>query len=187
MKKIISFLLVISMFLCVFASCSKTDNSNSQNQTESTTNPNTEIITIVSRNNQEPLEIVYNKFILSATEAYSSEVRFCVSAYTASSVYKAWQENVNKKFSVLFVSGVTAKEDYSATLGDGSIVTKFSELEKCILGNGKMVFYYDEFWYEEFTTRYYYYENNGDLIKFTFKEQISDESISFILSLFEFK
>ena len=33
-------------------------------------------------------------------------------------------------------------EDYKATLGDASVVIKFTELEKCILGDGKMVFYF---------------------------------------------
>jgi hypothetical protein len=98
-----------------------------------------------------------------------------------------WGENASRNFSVAFISDITATEDYKATLGDASVVIKFTELEKCILGDGKMVFYFDESWYDEFKTRYYYYEKDGDLIKFTFKEQISDEHISFILSLFEFK
>ncbi len=191
MKKILSFLLVVSMFVGTFASCSNGDNKNiSPTETESTTNSNTESVTIVSRNNQEPLEIIYDIQILSVGDTYSSEVRFWVSDAIdedGSSHSKLWRENASRNFSVAFISDITAKEDYNASLGDASVVIKFSELEKCILGNGNMVFYYDEFWYDEFKTRYCYYEKDGDLIKFTFKEQISDEHLSFILGLFEFE
>lgn len=191
MKKIISFLLVVFMLVCTFASCSKGENeNNSPTETESTTNPKTETITIVSRNNQEPLEIVYDNQVLSQDEAYSSEVRFWVSDVIDednSTRRELWVENASRNFSVSFISDITAQDDYKASLGDASVVIKFTELEKCILGNGNMVFYYDESWYGEFKTRYCYYEKDGDLIKFTFKEQISDEHISFILNLFEFK
>jgi hypothetical protein len=80
MKKIVSFLLVIAISVCIFASCSNGDNkNNSPTETESTTEANTETVTIVSRNNQEPLEIVYDNQVLSQDEVYSSEVRFWVS------------------------------------------------------------------------------------------------------------
>jgi hypothetical protein len=190
MKKIVSFLLVIAISVCIFASCSNGDNkNNSPTETESTTEANTETVTIVSRNNQEPLEIVYDNQVLSQDEVYSSEVRFWVSDAILGNHPQSelWGENASRNFSVAFISDITATEDYNASLGDASVVIKFTELEKCILGNGKMIFYCDELWYNEFKTRYYYYEKDGDLIKFTFKEQISDEHISFILSLFEFK
>ncbi len=190
MKKLISFLLVIAMFVCIFASCSNGDNkNNSPTEIESTTEANTETITISSRNNQEPLEITYDKQILLQGEAYSSEVRFWVSDAILDNHPQSelWGENASRNFSVAFISEITAKDDYNASLGDASVVIKFTELEKCILSDGKMIFYCDELWYNEFKTRYYYYEKDGDLIKFTFKEQVSDEDISFILSLFEFK
>lgn len=190
MKKIVSFLLVIAISVCIFASCSNGDNkNNSPTETESTTEANTETVTIVSRNNQEPLEIVYDNQVLSQDEVYSSEVRFWVSdaILTKHPQSELWKENASRNFSVAFISDITATEDYKATLGDASVVIKFTELEKCILGDGKMVFYFDESWYDEFKTRYYYYEKDGDLIKFTFKEQVSEEHISFIISLFEFK
>ncbi len=190
MKKLLSFLLVIIISVCVFSSCSNGDNkNNSPTETESTTKANTETVTISSRNNQEPLEITYDKQVLYTDEVYSSEVRFWVSdaILTKHSQSELWLENASRNFSVAFISDVTATEDYNASLGDASVVIKFTELEKCILGDGKMIFYYDELWYNEFKTRYYYYEKDGDLIKLTFKEQISDEHISFILSLFEFK
>ncbi len=190
MKKIFSFLLVVVIAVCVFSSCSNGDNnSNSPTETESTTEANTETVTISSRNNQEPLEIVYDKQILSTGDTYSSEVRFWVSDAISENHPQSelWGENASRNFSVAFISEITAKDDYNASLGDASVVIKFTELEKCILGNGNMIFYYDESWYDEFKTRYYLYEKDGDLIKFTFKEQVSDEHINFILGLFEFK
>lgn len=190
MKKLLSFLFVIIISVCVFSSCSNGDNkNNSPTETESTTKSNTETVTISSRNNQEPLEITYDKQVLYTDEVYSSEVRFWVSdaILTKHSQSELWLENASRNFSVAFISDITATEDYKASLGDASVVIKFTELEKCILGNGKMIFYCDELWYNEFKTRYYYYEKDGDLIKFTFKEQVSEEHINFILGLFEFK
>lgn len=188
MRKIISFLLVIVMTFCVFASCSNGENNT---PTENTTevNQNKEAVTITSRNNQEALEITYDKQVLYTDEVYSSEARFWVSdaILTKHPQSELWKENASRNFSVTFISEITAADDYNASLGDASVVIKFSALEKCIIGDGKMVFYYDESWYGEFKTRYYYYEKDGDLIKFTFKEQLSEEHISFILSLFEFK
>ena len=188
MKKILSFLLVIIISVCVFSSCSDVDNKNNS-PTESTTEATTETVTISSRNNQEPLEITYDKQVLNTDEVYSSEVRFWVSdaILTEHSQSELWLENASRNFSVAFISNITATEDYNASLGDASVVIKFTQLEKCVLGNGNMIYYFDESWYDEFKTRYCYYEKDGDLIKFTFKEQISDEHISFILSLFEFK
>ena len=192
MKKIISFLLVIAIPVCIFASCSNGDSNNSPTEKEGITEAkkNTETVTISSRNNQEPLEIIYDDEVVYPSDIYSSEVRFWVSDAIDednSTRSELWVKNANKNFSVSFISDITAKDDYNASLGDASVVIKFTELEKCILGNGNMVFYCDELWYDEFKTRYYYYEKDGDLIKFTFKEQISDESLSFILGLFEFK
>ena len=176
MKKILSYLLVVSMLVGAFSSCSNDDNKN-VSPTESTTNSNAESVTIVSRNNQEPLDIVYDNQVLSVGDAYSSEVRFWVSdAIDEDNPTRSelWVKNANRNFSVSFISDITAKDDYNASLGDASVVIKFSELEKCILGNGNMVFYCDELWYGEFKTRYCYYEKDGDLIKFKFKEQIID-------------
>lgn len=191
MKKTISFLLVIVMSFCVLASCSNGDSNNSPTEKEGITEAkkNTETVTISSRNNQEPLEIIYDDEVVYPSDIYSSEVRFWVSdaILTKHPQSELWKENASRNFSVSFISDISATEDYNASLGDASVVIKFTELEKCILGNGKMIFYCDELWYNEFKTRYYYYEKDGDLIKFTFKEQISDEHISFILSLFEFK
>lgn len=191
MKKTISFLLVIVMSFCVLASCSNGDSNNSPTEKEGITEAkkNTETVTISSRNNQEPLEIIYDDEVVYPGDIYSSEVRFWVSdaILTKHPQSELWKENASRNFSVSFISDISATEDYNASLGDASVVIKFTELEKCILGNGKMIFYCDELWYNEFKTRYYYYEKDGDLIKFTFKEQISDEHISFILSLFEFK
>ncbi|MBE6748182.1 MAG: hypothetical protein E7557_03020 [Ruminococcaceae bacterium] len=189
MKKTFSFLLVIIISVSVFASCSNGDNkTNSPTENTTEANQNTEAVTIFSRNNQEPLEIIYDKQILSTGDTYSSEVRFWVSDAILENHPQSelWAENASRNFSVTFISDITATEDFSATLGDASVVTKFTELEKCVLGNGKMVYYYDESWYDEFRTRYYLYEKDDDLIKFTFKEQVSDEHISFILGLFEF-
>ena len=191
MKKIISFLLVIVISVCIFASCSNGDSNNSPTEKEGITEAkkNTETVTISSRNNQEPLEIIYDDEVVYPGDIYSSEVRFWVSDEISGNHPQSelWRENASRNFSVTFISDITAIEDYNASLGDASVVIKFTELEKCILGNGKMIFYCDELWYNEFKTRYYYYEKDGGLIKFTFKEQISDEHISFILSLFEFK
>ena len=191
MKKIFSFLLVVIISVCVFSSCSNGDSNNSPTEKEGITEAkkNTETVTISSRNNQEPLEIIYDDEVVYPSDIYSSEVRFWVSdaILTKHPQSELWKENASRNFSVSFISDISATEDYNASLGDASVVIKFSELEKCILGNGNMVFYCDELWYDEFKTRYYYYEKDGDLIKFTFKEQISDEHISFILSLFEFK
>ena len=191
MKKTISFLLVIVMSFCVLASCSNGDSNNSPTEKEGITEAkkNTETVTISSRNNQEPLEIIYDDEVVYPSDIYSSEVRFWVSdaILTKHPQSELWKENASRNFSVSFISDISATEDYNASLGDASVVIKFTELEKCILGNGKMIFYCDELWYNEFKTRYYYYEKDGDLIKFTFKEQVSEEHISFILSLFEFK
>lgn len=191
MKKIVSILLVIVISVGVFAACSNGDNgSKTDSPTENTTEEkkNTAAVTISSRNNQETLEIVYDKQILSLGDAYSSEVRFWVSDAIVETHPQSelWGENAERNFSVTFISDITATEDYNATLGDASVVIKFTQLEKCVLGSGKMVYYYDESWYDEFRTRYYLYEKDGDLIKFTVKEQLSDEQISFILSLIEF-
>lgn len=191
MKKIISFLLVIVISVGIFAACSNADNgSKTDLSTENTTEAkqNTATVTISSRNNQETLEIVYDKEILSLGDTYSSEVRFWVSDAIVETHPQSelWRENADRNFSVTFISDITATEDYNATLGDASVVIKFTQLEKCVLGSGKMVYYYDESWYDEFRTRYYLYEKDGDLIKFTVKEQLSDEQISFILSLIEF-
>lgn len=191
MKKLLSFLLVIIISVCVFSSCSNGDSNNSPTEKEGITEAkkNTETVTISSRNNQEPLEIIYDDEVVYPSDIYSSEVRFWVSdaILTKHPQSELWKENASRNFSVAFISDISATEDYNASLGDASVVIKFSELEKFILGNGNMVFYCDELWYGEFKTRYYYYEKDGDLIKFTFKEQISDESLSFILGLFEFK
>lgn len=191
MKKIISFLLVIAISVCIFASCSNGDSNNSPTEKEGITEAkkNTETVTISSRNNQEPLEIIYDDEVVYPGDIYSSEVRFWVSdaILTKHPQSELWKENASRNFSVSFISDISATEDYNASLGDASVVIKFTKLEKCILGNGKMIFYCDELWYNEFKTRYYYYEKDGDLIKFTFKEQVSEEHISFILSLFEFK
>ena len=191
MKKISSFLLVIAISVSIFASCSNGDSNNSPTEKEGITEAkkNTETVTISSRNNQEPLEIIYDDEVVYPSDIYSSEVRFWVSdaILTKHPQSELWKENASRNFSVSFISDISATEDYNASLGDASVVIKFTELEKCILGNGKMIFYCDELWYNEFKTRYYYYEKDGDLIKFTFKEQVSEEHISFILSLFEFK
>lgn len=191
MKKISSFLLVIAISVSIFASCSNGDSNNSPTEKEGITEAkkNTETVTISSRNNQEPLEIIYDDEVVYPGDIYSSEVRFWVSdaILTKHPQSELWKENASRNFSVSFISDISATEDYNASLGDASVVIKFTELEKCILGNGKMIFYCDELWYNEFKTRYYYYEKDGDLIKFTFKEQVSEEHISFILSLFEFK
>ncbi len=190
MKKLLSLLLTVIISVCVFSSCSSGDNkNNSPTETESTTEANTETVTISSRNNQEPLEITYDNQVLSQDEVYSSEVRFWVSDAISGNHPQSelWGENASRNFSVSFISDISATEDYNASLVDSSVVIKFTQLEKCVLGNGNMIYYFDESWYGEFKTRYCYYEKDGDLIKFTFKEQVSEEHINFILGLFEFK
>lgn len=149
MKKIISFLLVIVISVGIFAACSNADNgSKTDLSTENTTEAkqNTATVTISSRNNQETLEIVYDKEILSLGDTYSSEVRFWVSDAIVETHPQSelWRENADRNFSVTFISDITATEDYNATLGDASVVIKFTQLEKCVLGSGKMVYYYDD-------------------------------------------
>lgn len=192
MKKILLFLMVAVMVISIFTACSNGgDKANLTDNSENTTEANqkTETITISSRNAQEPLKIVYEKEILSLGDVFSSEANFIVSDAINEKNEKSeiWTKNAGLSFSVSFISDITALEDYNASMGDASVVIKLTEPQKIILGDGIMVYCYDELWYDEFKTRYYLYEKDGDLIKFTLKEQISDEQIKFIFSILEFK
>ena len=112
MKKIISFLLVIAISVCIFASCSNGDSNNSPTEKEGITEAkkNTETVTISSRNNQEPLEIIYDDEVVYPGDIYSSEVRFWVSdaILTKHPQSELWKENASRNFSVSFISDISA-------------------------------------------------------------------------------
>lgn len=181
MKKIIIALLVLVLSLSVLVSCSNNSYDYEEPSTETTTRlpDNVVKITITSRNAQELLGITYNKEKLALSEDFSSEKQFVIS--------DSESEFLGAIFEMSFVSDVTARDDYSATLVDSSVVIKFTELEKITMGNGNLVYSYDESWYGEFKTRYYLYEINDDLIKISVKEQITDEALAFFFSLLEFE
>ncbi len=179
MKKLISLLLVSVFTLTLFASCSDNTGEQKEPPTEKTTVAETiKTVTITSRNNNKSLDITYDTEKVNIKESYSSEATFVVGEND--------KDYPNKSFGVTFVSGVTAQDDYNASLGDASSVIVFSALEKCTIGDGKLVYYYDESWYGEFKTRYYLYEQNSDLIKIIVKEQTSEEQIKYYLNLLEF-
>lgn len=179
MKKIISLLLVSVFTLTLLASCSDNTGEQKEPPTEKTTTPeNIKTVTITSRNNNKSLDITYDTEKVNIKESYSSEATFVVGEND--------KDYPNKSFGVTFVSGATAQDDYNASLGDASSVIVFSALEKSTIGDGKLVYYYDESWYGEFKTRYYLYEQNSDLIKIIVKEQTSEEQIKYYLNLLEF-
>jgi hypothetical protein len=179
MKKLISLLLISGICLTLFVSCSDSTGEQKEPPTEKTTTPeNIKTVTITSRNNNKSLDITYDTEKVNIKESYSSEATFIIN--------ETDKEYSNKSFGVTFVSATTAQDDYNASLGDASSVIVFSALEKCTIGDGKLVYCYDENWYGEFKTRYYLYEINGDIIKVIVKEQISDEQIKYYLNLLEF-
>jgi hypothetical protein len=178
-KRIVSFLLVPVMAITLFASCTGNQGESKEPPTEKVTVPeNIKTVTLTSRIGGKALDITYDTEEVSLKESYSSEATF--------SVNETDETYPNKSFNVTFISNATAEDDRNASLGDASVVIKFSPLEKCIVGEGKLVYCYDESWYGEFKTRYYLYEVNGDLIKVIVKEQISDEQIKYYLDLLEF-
>lgn len=182
MKKIISLLLTSVMTISLFSSCSgKEENVTTTNPTttEATTKEatNKETVTITSRNNAESLNITFDNTVLTLNNNFTSELSFTVNAENS--------ELNDKSFNLTFVSDITAMEDYNASLGDASVVIKFTEPEKITFYN-TMLYSYDESWYGEFKTRYFLYELNGDLIKITINEQISNESLEFIFNVLEF-
>lgn len=182
MKKIIPLLLVLVLSLTIFTSCSGSDTdttSNNATTTEATTKEatNKETVTITSRNKAESLNITFDTTVLTLTNNFTSELSFTVSDEKS--------ELNGKAFNLTFISDITAMEDYNASLGDASVVIKFTEPEKITFYN-TMVYSYDESWYDEFKTRYFLYELNGDLIKITINEKISNESLEFIFNILEF-
>lgn len=179
MKKLISLLLVSVFTLTLFASCSDNTGEYKEPPTEKTTTPeNMKTVTITSRNNNKSLNITYDTEKVNIKDSYSSEATFVVGEND--------KNYPNKSFGITFISETTAQDDYNASLGDASSVIVFSPLEKCTIGDGKLVYCYDENWYGEFKTRYYLYEANGDIVKVIVKEQISDEQIKYYLDLLEF-
>jgi len=179
MKKLISLLFISGICLTLFVSCSDSTGEQKEPPTEKTTIPeNIKTVTITSRNNNKSLDITYDTEKVNIKESYSSEATFVVG--------ESDKDYPNKSFGVTFVSVATAQDDYNASLGDASSVIVFSALEKCTIGDGKLVYYYDESWYGEFKTRYYLYEQNSDLIKIIVKEQTSEEQIKYYLNLLEF-
>jgi hypothetical protein len=179
MKKLISLLLVSVFTLTLLASCSDNTGEQKEPPTEKTTTPeNIKTVTITSRNNNKSLDITYDTEKVNIKESYSSEATFIIN--------ETDKEYSNKSFNVTFIAGTNAEGDRNASLGDASSVIVFSELEKCTIGDGKLVYYYDESWYGEFKTRYYLYEQNSDLIKIIVKEQTSEEQIKYYLNLLEF-
>ncbi len=179
MKRLISLLIVSVVALTLFASCTGETGDYKEPPTEKTTVPeNIKTVTITSRNNNKSLDITYDTDKVNIKDAYSSEATFIVN--------ETDKDYPGKSFGVTFISETTAQDDYNASLGDASVVIKFSPLEKRTIGDGKQVYYYDESWYGEFKTGYYLYETNGDVIKVIVKEQISDEQIKYYLNLLEF-
>ena len=176
----LSLLLIISVIaLTLFTSCADNTGDYKEPPTEKTTaSENIKTVTIISRNNNESLDITYDTEKVNIKDSYSSEATFAVGEN---------DENYpNKSFGVTFISEMTAQDDYKVSLGDASSVIVFSALEECNIAEGKLIYYYDESWYGEFKTRYYLYVFNGDLIKIIVKEQISDEQIKYYLDLLEF-
>lgn len=179
MKKLISLLIISVVAITFFASCTGDNDGYKEPPTEKTTVSETiKTVTITSRNNNKSLDITYDTEKVNLKDSYSSEASF--------SVNENDKEYPKKSFGVTFISETTAQNDYNASLGDASSVIVFSPLEKCTIGDGKMVYYYDESWYGEFKTRYYLYEQNDDLIKIIVKEQTSDKQIKYYLDLLEF-
>lgn len=179
MKRLIALLLVSVISLTLFASCSDNNGDYKEPPTEKTTLPdNIKNVTVTSRIGGKTLDITYDTDKINIKESYSSEATFIVN--------ETDKDYPGKSFGVTFISETTAQDDYNASLGDASVVIKFSPLEKCAIGDGKQVYCYDESWYGEFKTGYYLYETNGDVIKVIVKEQISDEQIKYYLNLLEF-
>lgn len=179
MKRLISLLLISVICLTLFSSCSDEKQNYKEPPTEKTTvQENIKTITITSRNNNKSLDVTYDTEKVNIKDSYSSEATFIVNEKDVN--------YPNKSFGVTFISESTAQDDYNASLGDASVVIVFSPLEKRTIGDGKLVYCYDENWYGEFKTRYYLYELNGNVIKIIVKEQISDEQIKYYLNLLEF-
>ena len=185
MKKIFAFFLICVLTLTSFTSCSgdksTVTSTNAETEVETPMTAETEkvITTLSSRNTAENLSISFDSQILSIKESYTSEIKFVVNDEQS--------EYYQKNFALTFISDITAVEDYNASLGDASVVIKFSHLEKIIPTTGYLIYSFDESWYGEFNSRYFLYEKDGDLIKITVKEQISEEEIQYYLSLLEFK
>lgn len=179
MKKLILLLLISGICLTLFASCSDSTGEQKEPPTEKTTvAENIKTATITSRLGGKALDITYDTEKVNVKEVYSSEVTFTIN--------ETDKEYPNKSFNVTFIANTTPEGDRNASLGDASSVITFSTLEKCIIGDGKMVYFYDESWYGEFKTRYYLYEKDGDLIKIIVKEQASEEQIKYYVDLLEF-
>ena len=179
MKRLISLLLVSVVALTLFASCTGETGDYKEPPTEKTTVSETiKTVTITSRNNNKSLNITYDTEKVNIKDSYSSEATFIVGEND--------KDYPNKSFGVTFISESSAQDNYNASLGDASSVIVFSPLEKCTIGDGKLVYCYDENWYGEFKTRYYLYEANGDIIKVIVKEQTSNEQIKYYLDLLEF-
>ena len=148
MKRLISLLLVSVVALTLFASCTGETGDYKEPPTEKTTVSETiKTVTITSRNNNKSLNITYDTEKVNIKDSYSSEATFIVGEND--------KDYPNKSFGVTFISESSAQDDYNASLGDASSVIVFSPLEKCTIGDGKLVYCYDENWYGEFKTRYY--------------------------------
>ncbi len=184
MKKIFAFLLISVLMLTSFTSCSGNENTvtstaaATEAETPMTAKPEKEIVTLTSRNTAEKKDIAFDSQILSIKESYTSEVKFIVNNEES--------EYYGKAFTLTFISDITATDEHSASLCDASSVIRLSYLEKVIATDGHFFYYYDEKWYDEFNSRYFLYEKDGDLIKIIVKEQISDEQIKYYLDLLEF-
>jgi hypothetical protein len=185
MKKIFAFFLIFVLTLTAFTSCSgdkstvTSTNAETEFETPMTAETEKVITTLSSRNTAENLSISFDSQLLSVKESYTSEIKFVVNDEQS--------EYYEKTFALTFISDITAVEDYNASLGDASVVIKFSPLEKIVPTTGYLVYSFDESWYGEFNSRYFLYEKDSDLIKITVKEQISEEEIQYYLSLLEFK
>ena len=136
MKKIIVPLLILVLSLTIFTSCSgsNTDTtSNNATTTEATTKETTnkETVTITSRNKAESLNITFDTTVLTLTNNFTSELSFTVSDEKS--------ELNEKAFNLTFISDITAMEDYNASLGDASVVIKFTKPEKITDGNDVLI------------------------------------------------
>jgi len=182
MKKFISLLLTSVMAISLFASCSGKEadvTTTNPTTTEATTKDMTkQTLSIASRITSENLNITYDSELLEVSNDFVSEVHFVVKDESS--------EMNGKSFGLTFISDISSQDDYNASMGDASVVIKLSALEKKAIGDGHLVYCYDESWYGEFKTRYFLYELNGDLIKITINEQISNESLEFIFNVLEF-
>ena len=126
-----------------------------------------------------------------ASSKYVKNVGFLINQNLLSTGHNPFSDQNTSEITGGIVSAAT-NEGFRVTIQFCNEDTDESEILEWLRNReiDGLIYYaysFDESWYGEFNSRYFLYEKDGDLIKITVKEQISEEEIQYYLSLLEFK